>query len=173
MAFKDDNLFGILMSVLEYTEIHQDASNRYYVISKDNALKVVFLVTSDSWDLPRDLSVYTVLPETEDSYKLSLSKEVRQSFLRSLDARVRNKSVKKLSESDFDKILSEIKKKYTGSDKKNMESIETHFAHSLREVFKDIPGKEKYINRMFVSRLLAQHLYAKNNNIETEPGKIR
>lgn len=168
MAFKDDNLFGILMSVLEYTEIHQDASNRYYVISKDNALKVVFLIGCDKY-----LSVYTVLPETEDSYKLSLSEEVRQSFLRSLDARVRNKSVKRLSESDFDKILSEIKKKYTGSDKKNMESIETHFAHSLREVFKDIPGKEKYINRMFASRLLAQHLYAKNNNIKTEPGKIR
>lgn len=172
-TFKDDNLFGILMGVLEYTEIHQDASNRYYVISKEGDLKVVFLVKDYDSKSDRDLSVYTVSPKTETSYELSLSKEVRQSFLRSLDARIRNKSTKKLSESDFDKIFSEIKKKYINSDEKARESIETHFAHSLRETFKDIPGKEKYINRMYAARLLSQHVYASNTKITAKPGNSR
>ena len=172
-TFKDDSLFSILMGVLEYTEIHQDACNRYYGISKEGDLKVVFLVKDYDSKSGRDLSVYTVSPKTEDSYELSLSQQNKQSLLRSLDARVRNKSPKRLSESDFDKIFSEIKKQYINSDEKKTESIERTFAHSLRETFKDIPGKEKYINKMYAARLLAQHIYASNTKTKTKPGNSR
>ena len=173
MAFKDENLFSILMGVLEYTEIHQDASNRYYVISREGDIKVVFLVKDYNSKSNRDLSVYTVSPKTEVSYELSLSKDHKASLLRSLDSRIRNKSKKRLSESDFDKIFTEIKKQYINSDETKRSSIETQFAHSLIEVFKDIPGKVKYINPMYAQRLFAQHIYASNTKIKSEYVKTR
>lgn len=172
-TFKDDNLFGILMSILEYTEIHQDACNRYYVVSKDGDIKVVFLVKDYNSETDKDLSVYTMSPKTEASYELALSKQNKQSLLRSLFSRIRNKSTKKISGSDFDKIFAEIKKQYTNADATERDSIETYFARSLIETFKDIPGKEKYINKMYVTRLLAQHMYASHNKVKEKQGFVR
>ncbi len=172
-TFKGNNLFGILMCILEYTEIHQDAANRYYVISKDGNIKVVFLVKDYNSESDKDLSVYTMSPKLEGACELSFSKQDKQSLLRSLDSRIRNKNVKKLSASDFDKIFTEIKKQYVNSDETERDSIERTFAHSLREVFKDIPGKEKYINRMYTTRLFAQHVYGSYDKIKEKPGVVR
>ena len=94
-------------------------------------------------------------------------------MLRLLDSRIRNKITKKLSGSDFDKIFAEIKKQYINSDETKRDSIERTFAHSLIETFKDIPGKEKYINKMYAARLLAQHIYASNNKIKETQGISR
>jgi hypothetical protein len=169
----DNNLFGILMCILEYTEIHQDASNRYYTISKDGDMKVVFLVKDFNSESDMDLSVYTVSKKIEGSYELSFSKQDKQSLLRALNSRIRNKNTKKLSASDFDKIFAEIKKQYINANATKVDSIERHFAHSLRETFKDIPGKEKYINEEYVKRLFAQHMYASCNIIKEKPGNVR
>lgn len=163
--FPDEGLFDTLMNILQNTEIHQNASNRYYVVSESSDIFVTFLVRNTGI---LDVYVSATKPIIALSgSKLELSQKSKQKLFQQLSARVQNKPVKKITEDDFDKISSLLKQFYVGADIKKLKDISISFEHSLIEAFNDILGKEKHLSekdivnlRVFLSQKYADWIKA-------------
>lgn len=141
--FANENLFEPLMNILTNVTIHKDADNKYSINSKCNDIVVTFLISGSGLDVYVSIKD-TVFPLKD--YKLDLSPSCKDKLLRQLNQRIQNKTEKKLTKGDFDKLAYLLKQQYTNAGARDTEKISDTFKRALTQTFDDIVGKTDYIH---------------------------